>query len=271
MESEKERKERERQEDLQRLRGFRPIDDDFMRCLFRDNIKLAQLVLRIITGMPDLTLTSIETQADMKRLVGARSICLDAYGFDDQKKAYDIEVQRADKGAGTHRARYHSSVLDIENLDAGQEFDELPDTYVIFITENDIYGKGMPLYPVERINTATGEPFGDGEHILYVNGSYRGDDEIGKLMHDFSCSEASDMIIPDMAEITRYYKETEEGRQTVCKVMEDMRNDVKAETELNTTVKHLKDIMASLKLTIDQAMDALKIPQDDREKYLSRI
>jgi hypothetical protein len=129
----------------------------------------------------------------------------------------------------------------------------------------------MPLYTVARINTATGEPFGDGEHILYVNGSYRGDDEIGKLMHDFSCSEASDMIIPDMAEITRYYKETEEGRQTVCKVMEDMRNDVKAETELNTTVKHLKDIMASLKLTIDQAMDALKIPQDDREKYLSRI
>lgn len=215
MESEKERKERERQEDLQRLRGFRPIDDDFMRCLFRDNIKLAQLVLRIITEKPDLTLTSIETQADMKRLVGARSICLDAYGYDDQHKAYDLEIQRADKGAGAHRARYHSSVLDIENLDANQEFEELPDTYVIFITENDIYGKGLSLYPVERINTATGEPFGDGEHILYVNGSYRGEDEIGKLMHDFSCSDASEMIIPDMAEVTRYYKETEEGALNV--------------------------------------------------------
>ncbi len=153
-----------------------------MRCLFRDNIKLAQLVLRIITEKPDLTLTSIETQADMKRLVGARSICLDAYGYDDQHKAYDLEIQRADKGAGAHRARYHSSVLDIANLDANQEFEELPDTYVIFITENDIYGKGLPLYPVERINTATGEPFGDREHILYVNGSYRGETEYMSIL-----------------------------------------------------------------------------------------
>lgn len=40
-----ERKERERQEDLAKLRGLRPIDDDFMRCIFRDNIPLAQLVL----------------------------------------------------------------------------------------------------------------------------------------------------------------------------------------------------------------------------------
>lgn len=41
--------ERKRQEDLQRLRDLRPIDDDFMRCLFKDNIPLAEFVLRIIT------------------------------------------------------------------------------------------------------------------------------------------------------------------------------------------------------------------------------
>ena len=73
-----ERKERERQEDLAKLRGLRPIDDDFMRCIFRDNIPLAQLVLRILTGKKDLEITKLETQKDMKRLVGTRSICLDA-------------------------------------------------------------------------------------------------------------------------------------------------------------------------------------------------
>ena len=35
-----ERKKRHHQEDLQRLRGFRPIDDTFMRCLFRNNVPL---------------------------------------------------------------------------------------------------------------------------------------------------------------------------------------------------------------------------------------
>ena len=125
--------EQQYQEDLQRLRGLRPIDDDFMRCLFKDNIPLAEFVLRIITDKPDLIITDCETQKDMKRLAGARSICLDAYGTDSVGKKYDLEVQRQDKGADPHRARYHSSVMDIENLHSGQEFKELPDTYTIFI------------------------------------------------------------------------------------------------------------------------------------------
>lgn len=79
-------KAREHQADLQRLRGFRPIDDDFMRCLFKDNLPLAELVLRIITGKDDLVITECQTQKDMKRLVGARSICLDAYGSDSNGK-----------------------------------------------------------------------------------------------------------------------------------------------------------------------------------------
>ena len=66
---------RQLKEDLQRLRGLRPIDDDFMRCLFRDHIPLAQFVLRILMGKPDLVITELNTQADMKRLAGARSLC----------------------------------------------------------------------------------------------------------------------------------------------------------------------------------------------------
>ena len=159
---------REYEEDLQRLQDLRPIDDEFMRCLFKDNIPLAELVLRIITGKRDLIITECETQKDMKRLAGARSICLDAYGTDSIGKKYDLEIQKGEEGASPHRARYHSSVLDIENLNAGQEFEELPDTYVIFIVDEDVYGKGEPIYPIERINLVTGKPFEDGEHILYV-------------------------------------------------------------------------------------------------------
>lgn len=266
-ESELQRKERERRENLQRLRGFRPIDDDFMRCLFRENIELTQFVLRILTGKRDLTIISVETQADMKRLAGARSICLDAYGTDSSGKKYDLEIQRTDKGAGAHRARDHSSVMDIENLDAKQEFNCLPDTYTIFITENDLYGAGKALYPIERINMATGEPFNDGEHILYVNGAYRGDDEIGRLMHDFSCSDPNDMINEELADRTRYFKETEEGVSTVCKVIEEMQD----EKERETITEAIKNIMETLNLTVNQAMDALKIPDSEREGYLSRL
>lgn len=68
--------------DLQRLKALRPIDDEFMRCMFRDNIPLTQQVLQIIMHKPDLNVISVETQADLKRLAGARSVCLDVYASD---------------------------------------------------------------------------------------------------------------------------------------------------------------------------------------------
>ena len=163
-----------------------------MRGLFKENIPLAEFVLRIITGKPDLVLMKCETQADMKRVTGARSICLDAYATDSTGKKYDIEVQRSDIGTDPHRARYHSSMMDVENLDEKQEYRELPDTYVIFITENGYYKAGKPVYVIQNMNLTLGKPFDDGSHILYVNGEYRDDSDIGRLMHDFNCTCADD-------------------------------------------------------------------------------
>ena len=165
-------KQKDHEEDLLRLRGFRPVDDTFMRVLFRNNLPLAEYVLRIITGKNDLRLTKEETQKDLVRLVGARGLCLDVHGVYDQGQQYDLEVQRADNGARPERARYHASALDVENLDAGQQFEELPTTYIIFVTENDIFKAGKALYPIVLLNMATGEPFEDRQYILYANASY---------------------------------------------------------------------------------------------------
>lgn len=257
----------QQQKDLQRLEQLRPIDDDFMRCLFKDNIPLAELVLRIITGKQDLMITACETQKDMKRLAGARSVCLDAYGVDSDRKKYDLEIQRADKGAEPHRARYHSSVLDIENLHSGQAFKELPDTYTIFITEEDFFGMGKPVYPIERINLAAGTFFEDGEHILYVNGKYEGESDIGRLMHDFNCTRADDMNYELMAERTRYLKENPKGVSEMCKVMEDMRNETLKESAINTARRMLADGILALEKIAEYAglsVDEVKKLQTDK-------
>lgn len=203
----------------------------------------------------------------MKRLAGARSICLDAYGIDSENKKYDLEIQREDRGADPYRARYHSSVMDIENLDAGQEFTELPDTYTIFIIEKDFYGKGESIYIVERINLTTGKNFEDGEHILYVNGEYRGESELGKLMHDFNCMEADDMNFELMAERTRYLKENPKGVREMCKAMEDMRN----ETTERVLIQTIRNLMDTMKWSAEQAMTAMKIPEADKSKYTAKL
>lgn len=216
---------------------------------------LAQMVLRIITGKQDLVLTKCETQADMKRVTGARSICLDAYGSDTAGKKYDLEIQRADHGADPHRARYHSSVMDVENLDAGQQFDELPDTYTIFITEKDFFGKKAPIYPIQNMNLVTGEPFNDGAHILYVNGEYRGEDDLGRLMHDFNCTDASQMNFPLMEERTRYLKENEEGVSAMCRVLEEMRDQAMEEGMIEGKIEGKAEGMMLLSALISRLME----------------
>ena len=273
--SEEERKMRIRQEDLARLRGLRPIDDDFMRCIFRDNIPLAQLVLRIFTRMADLVITSLETQKDLKRLIGARSICLDAYGTDSMGKKYDLEIQRSVYGAGVHRARYHSSCMDVENLDAGQEFDELPETYTIFLTEKDHFGQGLAFYPVERVVLSTKELFNDGEHILYINGSYRDDSDIGKLLHDFFCWNPDDMVYDLLRETTRYYKEDPKGVAIMCEAFEEVRNEGRNEGRIEgkeqTRIESIQNLMKTMALTAQQAMDALLIPIAEQADLLAKL
>ncbi len=261
-----ERADQKHQKDLHRLRSLRPIDDDFMRCLFKDNIPLAEFVLRIITDKPDLVITNCQTQKDMKRLAGARSICLDAYGTDSIGKKYDLEIQREDKGANPHRARFHSSVLDIENLNAGQEFSELPETFTIFITEKDFYGMGEPIYPIERVNLVTGKPFEDGEHILYVNGEYRGDSDIGKLMHDFNCTNADDMNFKLMAERTRYLKENPKGVSEMCKVIEDMRQEERAEATKAEKNKAALRMITDGALALEKIAEYAGLPLDEVKK-----
>ena len=202
----------------------------------------------------------------MKRLAGARSICLDAYGTDSDGKKYDLEIQKAGDGADPHRARYHSSVLDVENLHSGQEFKELPDTYTIFITEKDFYGMGEPVYPIERMNLATGKPFADEEHILYVNGEYRGDSELGKLMHDFNCTRADDMEFELMAESMRYLKEDPKGVSMMCKIMEDMRNETRNETLKESAVNTAKRMIAAGKYVLDEIANISGLTVDEVQK-----
>ena len=108
--------------------------------------------------------------------------------MDENGKEYNVEIQRTDKGADRKRARYHSSILDAHLLQPGDDFSNLPETFVVFITENDVIGDGLPLYTIDRQITNTGKTFDDGEHIVYVNGADKdASTELGKLMHDFFC------------------------------------------------------------------------------------
>ena len=275
-------------DDIDLIRRLTPMDDEFMRCLFKGDLSLTELVLRIITGIKDIKLTAMETQKDIKRLAGARSICLDVYGEDSSGRKYDLEVQKNREGAVPERARYHSSAMDMENLSSGEPFQKLPETYTIFIIGTDYFKTGTGSCPIERINMSTNGLFHDGEHIIYVNGQYEGEDELGKLMHDFRCCDPKDMLIPAMKEKASYYKENQEGVTHMSQILDEMREKAReegrvegraegreegrvegrAEGRAEERIKNIHKLMQMLHLTAEQAMDIFQVPEEERARYL---
>lgn len=116
----------------------------------------------------------------------------------------------------------------MESLRPKEDFENLPITYVIFITESDVRGEGRILYNFEWRDTETGKSLGDGAHIIYVNAAYHAEGDsskLARLMHDFHCSNPSDMNYELLAEKARFFKETEEGVSHLCKLNEEMRNE----------------------------------------------
>ena len=92
------------QEDLQRLRGFRLLDDDFLTKCFEGDPKYIQLVLRIVLEKPDLVVEDVRTQVFVENLLN-RSVRLDVLATDSLGQTINVEIQRSDKGARRKRAR----------------------------------------------------------------------------------------------------------------------------------------------------------------------
>ena len=201
------------------IQKFRLIDDTFFNVCFDNYTEGMQLLLRIFFDRDDLVVKHVVTQQSADNLYG-RGVRFDVLAEDSAGKLYDCEVQRADKGAAPRRARYNSSMMDSRDLAQGAEFSALPETWVIFITENDIYGAGYPLYHVERIVQELQRPFDDGAHILYVNGANREDTPLGRLMQDFFCERPEQMNYKELAQRADYFKAEAEGVSVMCELME---------------------------------------------------
>ncbi len=205
---------------MEKIKNFTLMDDDFMSKVFEDKA-CAEYLLHIILDREDLMVVQVQSQYTLKNLQG-RSVRLDILATDANGDLYNIEVQRSDKGADALRARLYSSLLDANSTDIGEKFENIRETWVIFITENDVLGAGLPIYHIERTVVETGQQLGDKAHIIYVNSKVRNDTRLGRLMHDFHCKNVGDMTPSVLAERAYYFKENEEGSRSMCRAMEEL-------------------------------------------------
>ncbi len=233
--------ERKHEEYLHRIQNLRLIDDNFMTKVFEDK-ECSEFLLQVILDRDDLTIREVHSQYGLNNIQG-RSARLDILAVDEQNKAYNIEIQRNDRGAEVRRARYNSGLMDANITEPGDRYDQLYETYVIFITENDILKAGLPIYHIERTIQETGMPFGDGAHIIYVNSQIKDDTKLGRLMQDFTCTNPDDMNYPVLAQRVRYFKEDTKGVATMCRAFEEVREEGKREQAVEFARSMLADGM----------------------------
>ena len=101
---------------------------------------------------------------------------------------------------------------------------------------------------------------------MYVNGNYKGDDTVGRLMHDFGCKEAKDMYYPELAKGVKHFKE-EGGWERMCEAVEKYAENVR----LNSLLESVRKLMANMKLGAEQAMNVLEVNEHDREILQKRL
>ena len=253
---------------LARIQAMRLMDDDFMTVVFDGDNEITEFLLRILLNRDDLRVKKVTTQEEKRNLFG-RSVRLDILAEDTKGKVYNVEVQRADEGASPRRVRYNQAMLDSHNLKKKADFTQLPETYIIFITENDYYGLGQPFYKIKKTVEVTSTesmylPFDDGCNIIYVNGSYRGNDALGKLMHDFCTPNADEMNYSELAEKVRYHKQETEGVRTMCRIVEEYGKEREAEGlkrgTQQTSIANAKNLLQKSSLSPEMIADCCSLP-----------
>lgn len=208
---------------VEEARSFNLLSDTFMSVALRDQAA-AQEVIRIFTGIPDLKIVSLSTQVRLPRMVSHDAI-LDVVAEDNSGKIYNIEVQRADNLDHAKRVRYYGAMLDTACLEKGAGYEELPEVYVIYLSERDLWKAGKTVYTVEKKLSGTEIPYSDGMHIIFANAEANDGTEIARTMQYFKVSDPMDQSHGALSKRVHYLKCEEGGRQEMCEISEKIYNE----------------------------------------------
>lgn len=148
--------------------------DNFMftRILYH-NPDLCKGILEMILGkrIHHLKQAAVEKTIDVR--FDAKSVRFDVYTEDDEGSVYDVEMQVVLLGNLPKRGRYYHSMIDLDLIGRGEDYETLRNAYVIFICKNGL-GKGYskPIYIYENYCIDAEESprkLNDGNYTVFVN------------------------------------------------------------------------------------------------------
>ena len=203
-------------------------------------------------------------------LIDSKSVRFDVYTKGDNK-IFDIEIQTTNKKNLPKRSRYYQSIIDMSNLNAGTDYDELKDTYIIFICMNDIFNKGLPVYSFENIcNEDKATKLNDRALKVFFNASSYdklSSDEEKSFFKFLQGKEAESDLTKKLENKIAIAKKNAEWRvqymtweQTLKEEHKIAYNDGFEDGEHETKIANAKRLLADCRYTAEEISQLLDIP-----------
>ena len=205
---------------IERLRQLSFMDNELFTRAFRERPDLAEHLLRGLLSMPGLKVVKSTTQ-DRIYDKNSKSVILDCLCTDSEGNLYNIEVQNDVSKSLGRRARAYGSIFE-----ASQEYEELPERYIIFITREDFLKNGRQV-TVLAMRDEEGKSE-DESGMYHVYGCINNRDEnteAGRVLSDMSCTRAEGMYYDGYRERMEDFKVRKEGVREMTGVLEQIMNE----------------------------------------------
>lgn len=214
----------------QRVKKLKELNltSDLLSSVVFEDPAAVQDVLRILTGICDLKVLRVEPQRSFRNLYG-RSSVLDVWAEDSRGSQYNMEIQIAENEDHLKRSRFIQSRIDSRSLGSGMGYEELPDLYLIFVTEKDFLNVRTGVTRIVRMIKGTDRQAENGVHEIYANLEYPAeDDEVTRLLQfisDTNNPEISRHGFQNLSERVEYLKNETGGTSVMCELLEREWND----------------------------------------------
>ena len=145
------------------------ITDDFMFCKVMSDPDICKELLEILLHIKIERLVFQEPQKSFRLTSESRGIRLDVY-VKDSNRVFDIELQTTNERNLELRTRYYQGVMDISELEKGEFFSNMKESYIIFICMFDPFGAEIPIYTVKQTFAENDKLiFNDKTHKIFYN------------------------------------------------------------------------------------------------------
>lgn len=135
------------------------------------NPDLCRQLLELILGRKVRKINYLTTQNNIDITSDGKGIRLDVY-LEGDNKIYDIEMQTTGNSNLPKRTRYYQGMIDLNLIEKGADYNELKETFIIFVCLHDPFKLNECVYTFEnRCKEIPGLSLGDESTKIFLNAS----------------------------------------------------------------------------------------------------